>query len=122
MRRLLVGWAAISVIFADKVAFDKVPDAVLDQRLEAVQKKNPARLQTLAEAFRGAGCTDGNLVERRAKGSKLPNLICTLPGTGPDWIIVSAHYDKVAAGEGAVDNWSGASLLPASTRATKSRR
>ncbi len=112
MRRAPVFLAAISVLFAEKVAFDRVPDAVLDQRLEAVQKKNPARLALLTELFRSAGCTDGDLVERRAKGSKLPNLICTLPGTGPDWIIVSAHYDKVAAGEGAIDNWSGASLLP----------
>ena len=47
MRRLLVGWAAISMMFAEKVAFDRVPDAVLDQRLEAVKKKNPARLETL---------------------------------------------------------------------------
>ena len=99
-------------MFAEKVAFDRVPDAVLDHRLEAVQEKNPARWKTLTESFRGAGCTDGDLVERRAKASKLPNLICTLPGTDPDWIIVSDHYDKVAAGEGAVDNWSGAALLP----------
>jgi Zn-dependent M28 family amino/carboxypeptidase len=35
-----------------------------------------------------------------------------LPGSTDEAIYVTAHYDKVESGEGAIDNWSGASLLP----------
>src|SRR3974390_1145045 len=42
-----------------------------------------------------------------------PNVICVLPGETPEVIVVGAHTDKVTkAGDGVVDNWSGASLLP----------
>jgi len=45
--------------------------------------------------------------------SKEPNLICEVAGTGesPRKIIVGAHFDSVG-GDGIIDNWSGAVLLP----------
>ena len=46
------------------------------------------------------------------KGSKLPNVICLLPGSSDKFIIIGAHFDHVSEGDGIVDNWSGASLLP----------
>ncbi len=39
-------------------------------------------------------------------------MICVLPGTGGEVVLVGAHFDHVARGSGVVDNWSGASLLP----------
>jgi hypothetical protein len=49
--------------------------------------------------------------EQKAKGSKLPNLVCGLGAdAGADLILVTAHFDKVRAGAGAIDNWTGASL------------
>jgi Zn-dependent M28 family amino/carboxypeptidase len=41
-----------------------------------------------------------------------PNVICKLPGESGEAIVVGAHYDKVAQGNGAVDNWTGVVLLP----------
>jgi Zn-dependent M28 family amino/carboxypeptidase len=40
-------------------------------------------------------------------------MICGLPGTGehPREIIVGAHFDSIG-GDGVIDNWSGAVLLP----------
>ena len=43
---------------------------------------------------------------------KAPNLICTLKGASETVIVVGAHFDLVEAGDGVVDNWTGASLLP----------
>ncbi len=41
----------------------------------------------------------------------MPNLVCTLPGnSATDLILVTAHFDRARAG--AIDNWTGASLLP----------
>jgi Zn-dependent M28 family amino/carboxypeptidase len=42
-----------------------------------------------------------------------PNVICVLSGQTTEAIVVAAHTDKVeGAGDGVVDNWSGAALLP----------
>lgn len=38
-------------------------------------------------------------------------MICTIPGSSERRILVSAHTDKVSAGQGTVDDWSGASML-----------
>lgn len=99
------------MLFAEKVAFDKVEDAVLNRRLEAVQRKNPERKEAVQALFTEAGCSGERFTERMVKGSKLPNLVCVLPGSSDEIILVGAHYDKVKDGDGAIDNWSGASLL-----------
>jgi aminopeptidase-like protein len=44
--------------------------------------------------------------------SKAPNLICTLPGETDSEIVVGGHLDSIETGMGAVDDWSGAVLLP----------
>lgn len=45
--------------------------------------------------------------------SDVPNLVCTWPGKSTDSIIVVAHYTHNGKGAGAIDNWSGAAMLPA---------
>lgn len=62
--------------------------------------------------FEDAGCRGEALTAEPVKGSREPNVICTHPGVKSSRIIVGAHFDKVEAGDGVVDNWSGASLLP----------
>lgn len=53
------------------------------------------------------------MAEEEVGGSKLPNLVCTLPGSTDAIIIAGAHYDaNFDYGHGIIDNWSGASLLP----------
>jgi Zn-dependent M28 family amino/carboxypeptidase len=49
----------------------------------------------------------------------LPNVVCKLRGSSDRVIIVGAHFDHVADGDGVVDNWSGASLLPSLYEAIK---
>ena len=61
--------------------------------------------------FLEAGCEKG-FSEDHILSSKLPNLVCVLPGSSPQTIVVSAHFDNRGPVEGAIDNWSGASLLP----------
>jgi Zn-dependent M28 family amino/carboxypeptidase len=45
--------------------------------------------------------------------------MCLLPGSSDKIIIVGAHFDRVSEGDGVVDNWSGASLLPSLYQAVK---
>lgn len=103
---------AVIALPAQKLQFFSVPDAVVEARLKRIVTDNRARAELLHTLFDEAGCTAPNLEDRKARGSKLSNVICMLPGETDDLVIVSAHYDKVKDGAGAVDNWTGASLLP----------
>jgi len=68
--------------------------------------------------FADAGCGE-RLYEQPLKRSLPPNVVCILPGSSNRTIIVGAHFDRVSEGDGVVDNWSGASLLPSLFEAVK---
>ena len=79
------------------------------QRLSSAPIKNEDREHALEAMFQDVGC---KTQLQPVQHSKLANVICVLPGSSPDEIIVGGHLDKVARGKGIVDDWSGASLLP----------
>jgi Zn-dependent M28 family amino/carboxypeptidase len=86
--------------------------AVIEERFARLRTKEAERTAVLREMFAEAGCIGAQYKEQKVTGWKAPNLICTLPGTSSRTVIVTAHYDKTKKGEGAIDNWSGAALLP----------
>ena len=98
-----------------------VTSAVIEKRLQLDVKKNDERRARLVELFQEAGCTDEMLSSPTVHGSKIPNLICTLPGESASIIVIGAHFDAVDKGHGIVDNWSGAALLPSIFEALKSK-
>src|SRR5207244_12164825 len=77
------------------------------------------REATRKQMFTDAGCDGQHISEQPVKGSKLPDVICVLPGSSDKVIIVGAHFERVSEGDGVVDNWSGASLLPSLYEAAK---
>jgi hypothetical protein len=97
---------------AEGVRYDPVSREVVETRLGKYTGNNKQREATLKQMFTEAGCDDQHISEQAVKGSKLPNVICLLPGSSDRVIIVGAHFDRVSEGDGVVDNWSGASLLP----------
>jgi Zn-dependent M28 family amino/carboxypeptidase len=72
---------------------------------------NSGRANTLKKLLEEAGCTGDRLEEQSVKHLKVPNVICTWPGETDQRILVSAHTDHVAHGDGTVDDWSGAAML-----------
>jgi putative aminopeptidase FrvX len=104
---------------AENLRYNPVSRDVVEARLMKYAGNNAQREATLRKMFAEAGCDDHHLSEQVVKGSKLPNLICSLPGTSDNAIIVGAHFDRVTEGDGVVDNWSGASLLPSLYEAVK---
>ena len=97
---------------AQTLEFLVVSQEIVEQRLAAYVSKNAAREPAVRRLFEDAGCAAEKLTEQIVKGLKAPNLICSLEGTGESVIVVGAHFDLVESGDGVVDNWSGASLLP----------
>jgi len=104
---------------ADSVHFSPVSRETVEARLQKYAGNNKQREATLKQMFADAGCDAQHLSEQPVKESKLPNVVCSLPGTSGKVIIVGAHFDHVSEGDGVVDNWSGASLLPSLFEAIK---
>ncbi len=84
----------------------------LQQRLKLYRGNDTQREAALKKLFVQAGCFPANLFEQTVPGRKQPNIICSLPGATPATILVGAHFDHANEGDGVIDNWSGASLLP----------
>jgi len=63
------------------------------------------RMAAVQALFKKLGATDADLSIDHHKG--VDNLIVRKSGTDNGTIVIGAHYDKVSAGCGAVDNWTG---------------
>lgn len=94
------------------IAFQAVPSDVVTQRMQRIRSKNAEREAELKKMFGEAGCKPYQVQEQIVSRNDPPNVTCTLPGSTNSLIIVGAHFDKALTGNGAVDDWSGASLLP----------
>jgi len=114
-----LAWQACIDAHADNVRYKPVSQEIIEERLEKYAGNNPQREATLKQMFAEAGSDEPHLSEQALKGSKLPNVICVLPGSSDRVIIAGAYFDRVADGDGVVDNWSGASLLPSLYEAVK---
>lgn len=108
---LFIAWLAPSAQ-AQKISYHRVEESTIEERLKSAVRNNAERQVKLHQLFEDAGCKGTTLTDLPVKGSKSPNVICRLAGESDSVIVVGAHFDKVDAGEGVVDNWSGASLLP----------
>lgn len=111
LRRVLLFLLALGLL-AHSQSYDLLKPEVVRSRLERFQGKDIQREASLKQIFEQAGCSEPNLAEQKIRHREDPNLICTLPGASDRTIIVGAHYDHIARGEGVIDNWTGASLLP----------
>jgi aminopeptidase YwaD len=119
----LILCAALPYAQAGSVEFDAVSPWIIQQRLETLSQKLAERRTTLERLFEHDGCTGENLTTQPVRGSKEPNLICTLRGQDPaaGTIVVGGHFDLITAGMGAVDDWSGVVLLPSLYQSLRSR-
>jgi Zn-dependent M28 family amino/carboxypeptidase len=84
---------------------------VVQDRLTEVKRSVRDRKTTLEFFLHDAGCIGDRLTEQKVPGYREPNLVCEMPAEGRT-IVVGAHYDSVDRGMGAVDDWSGAAMLP----------
>ena len=86
--------------------------AALQDHLKGFSTSNDEREALIRKWLGDAGCKHSNLREQAVDGPVPPNVICVLPGQTKEIIVVGAHTDKVDVGDGVVDNWTGAVLLP----------
>lgn len=109
---------ACAVCASAQVGFRLATRAVIEGRLRSFSTNNREREALIRKWFAESGCKDANLSEQSLERKLPPNVICILPGKMPpgesqEIIVVGAHSDHVDEfGDGVVDNWTGASLLP----------
>lgn len=101
-----------SLGLAETIRFQLVDRSIVMERLHSCPGKDLEREQQLQKHFAEAGCFGPALILDQPKHSKYGNVVCTLQGSSAEQIVVGAHFDHAEIGAGAVDNWSGASLLP----------
>lgn len=97
---------------AQAIRFTTVEVPVVRHRLATLVQDRDSRVEALIRLFADAGCGGDQLLKQPVRASKTPNVICTIAGDSTETILVGAHYDKVFRGQGAVDNGTGAALLP----------
>lgn len=101
------------------IVFWKISPKSVDLLLGHVPQSDAIRLAQLKQTFTDLQCGGKRLQEQTAPEGR--NLICTLPAAGPKTasgkedpsiILVLAHYEHEGQGRSAVENWSGALMLP----------
>jgi len=113
-----IACAIVATSSSGQVRFRLEPRTLVESRLKSFPTNNRHREAVIRKWFAESGCGDGNLSEQALERKLAPNVICILPGNTPGGkteriIVVGAHTDHVDDyGDGVVDNWSGASLLP----------
>jgi hypothetical protein len=96
-----------------QVQFRSAAREIIEAHLKSFSTKNNEREALIRKWFAESGCKDANLSEQSLERKLPPNVICVLPGETQKIILVGAHTDHVDSfGDGVVDNWTGASLLP----------
>jgi hypothetical protein len=105
---LVCSWCATA-----QTQFRLASNEVVEGHLKSFSTKNSEREALIRKWLAESGCKDSNLTEQSLERRLPPNVICVLPGETPEVILVGAHTDHVDEfGDGVVDNWTGASLLP----------
>jgi hypothetical protein len=116
--------APLAIVFAcstgltDEFRLPLVTPDVITQRLKAGQVRQRERQAAIATLFRELGCE----VQLQQVDGSSSNVICELPGETAAAVVVGGHYDFVERGQGIVDDWSGAALLPSLYETLKTKR
>jgi len=95
-----------------QVHFNAVRQETVQQRIDLYKGNDTQRERNLVQLFIEAGCAPANITEQSVPHRKQPNVLCVVPGATSETIVIGGHFDHVDAGDGIIDNWSGASLLP----------
>src|SRR5215475_7662612 len=100
-------------VLAQKVQFSAAEKSAVLERMKSIPESNLERAAQLKALFAAAGCNGNSLMEQKMDGAETPNIICRLGNGEGEMVIVGAHYDRISSPQRPLDNWSGASLLPA---------
>ncbi|HEY6444873.1 MAG TPA: M28 family peptidase [Acidobacteriaceae bacterium] len=109
------GVAANTTTQSRTLFFYTSPRSTVEMAVHTIPATDEERLARLRDDFAQADCGGNNMREQPVAdkhGARGENLVCNWPGDAAGTIVVVAHYEHEGKGEGAIDDWSGAALLP----------
>ena len=83
----------------------------VERSVRTVPCENDKRAEAVRELFKQVGATDEQIKNVELNKGKITNIVVRKEGRTKETIIVGAHYDKVGPGCGAIDNWTGISII-----------
>jgi len=114
-RRSLLAGLCLALAATMPATAQQAPAATLSTEAEiaaefaSVPCDNSARLDATRALFERMGApADAIRIDHH---DDVDNLVVVKPGTSTEILVVGAHYDKVAKGCGAIDNWTGVVAL-----------
>ncbi len=116
---LIVFLIALNLAAQSSITVTLVKPEVLAKDVETFPLFNPDRQIHMRKLFEEAKCPEIHEVPLGKKPTPA-TIVCIWPGEKPEAIVVGAHFDKVKAGEGKIDNATGSVLLPHFMRALHS--
>lgn len=107
---LTVLFISVNYLFAQDPAFVSTQESVAES-VKLVPCKSEERLEGVKNLFAKMGAKPEEITVEKFDKDKISNVIVTKKGKTDEKIIVGAHYDKTKEGCGAVDNWTGVSII-----------
>ena len=83
----------------------------VDATVRLVPCDQKMRLDGVKKLFASFGADDSVMSTEQFDKGKITNLIVRKPGKTDDTIIIGAHYDRTDKGCGALDNWTGITVM-----------
>jgi len=110
--RILVFCLISAGCFGGSIVYLRLHKNALAERLKGAPSNPSERAAKLKSLFQAAGCTPNQIAEQSVSKEDLPNVLCTLPGTEPGAIVISAPIDFDGAASEDQTQWATLALLP----------
>lgn len=107
----LLSFAICALPAFDESAPSPASKEEIFKELASAPKKNTDREKAVANLFRQAGATEKDVVLQDVEGTDADNVMVVKTGESSAFIVVGGHLDKVAKGDGIIDDWSGTTLV-----------
>lgn len=116
VRKLIENLALIFVLSLSTQTFAQQGELLSNQEqiAESVKLapcKSENRLEAVKQLFEKMGAKAEDITIEKFNKDKIANLVVKKKGKSDETIIVGAHYDKTKQGCGAIDNWTGVSIV-----------
>ena len=107
-----VWFVLLLVVFAGNLSAQSIKISTADEiseDIKIVPCKSEERLEAVKKLFAKMGANEADISTEKFKDGE--NLVVRKKGNSDETVIVSAHYDKVKDGCGAIDNWTGIVII-----------
>jgi len=86
-------------------------EKAIEESVKTVPCKKEERLEAVKKLFVQMGAKETEITLEKFDKDKISNVVVKKKGKTDETIVVGAHYDKTADGCGAIDNWTGVSII-----------